>query len=681
VMKLKISFLLTFISAFIGSLAQFCFAQQADSYVFSTNRNSSLITLTNSRRLLTVGTTNISTTLVPIGFEFWFMGRRFTTFSINANGAIQLGEVILSVGNAYNIANAPRIIAFSAGERNATTGANIGDWRVSLNNGLIHSQVFGNAPNRTLVIECRNMNVNFQSNTNDATFQIILYETAPLPNADNRGGRIEFRYGQIQTTYDMNSLRVGFGFGEKNNEFKGVDLSNEPPLARIGNDAIENRFNKGVIGILSGDSDGGRRVIAFEPPYPTAQAINLRTACTGTDGEIKLDWENTASNAVGSVLYRSTDGNNFTFLTQTPKGTNTFTDKGLVTGQTYFYRAYSVTEGKLCDLNPTAQTSVTFTTPPRLNLGADRTACRGANTTLDGGAGFIGYEWSNGARTQTIQVSPIQTTSYVLTVTDNQCRTQRDTIRITVRNTFSITLDDIPAVCEGDSAIFQAPNGFIAYQWQELGTNRTGNGRAFRVTSTNNVVLTVRNQEGCTAADTAKVLQIIPRRTIKVEGNPVLCNGFAPLTAEQGFDLYEWFDNAGNLIRSDTTPNINISQAGKYSVRATLKSINCSARGEVTVTDCCAPVLDIPNAFTPHTTPSNNIFRVKHENVKEFKMQIYDRWGVLVFLTTDPEDGWNGNALGRPCESGVYQVVIDYTGCQDGRTVRKRKQEVLNLLE
>lgn len=530
IMNLKICFCIILLFGF----DYFSYAQQANNYAFSTNRSSSLIALTSPTILIGNGAVNTSSSVTPIGFEFWFMGSRFTTFSINTNGAIQLGStVILSAGNAYNIPNASRIVAFSAGERNATTGAVIGDWRVSPNGGVIHFQRFGNAPARTLVIECRNMNVNFLSTTNDATFQIILYESAPVASGNNRGGRIEFRYGQVQTTYDMNSLRIGIGFGENNNQFKGVDVSSDPPNATIGNDAIENRIPKGVIDVLNGATDGSRRVIVFEAPYPTAQATNLRLACTNSASEVKLDWDNAASNAVGSVLYRSTDGTNFSFLTQTPKGTNTFIDKGLTAGQTYYYRVYSVTEGKLSELHPTGQ----------------------------------------------------MTTSMLV------------------------------------------------------------------------------------------------GRTIKIDGKPVICNGVANLEAEQGFDTYEWYDSGGNLLKSDSTRRITITQAGKYKVIGKLNASSCENVGEVTVTECCEPVVEIPNAFTPHTTPSNNIFRIRHENLREFKIQIYDRWGVLVFFSEDPETGWNGNALGRPCELGVYQVIVDYVGCQDGRTVRGRKQEVLNLLE
>ncbi len=519
-------------------LALICFsvcavsAQQADNYAFTTNKSSSLINLTNPIQLHGAGASGASSAVTPIGFEFWFMGTRHTSFSINTNGTIQLGsQPVIAGGNAYNIPNASRIVAFSAGD--VLNNVVRGNWRVSANGGVIQYQRFGSAPNRTLVVECKNMNINAQSTTNDATFQIILYETAPLASANNRGGRIEFRYGQAQTTYDTGSLRVGFGIGEANNQFKGVDLSTDPPVARITNDIIENEFATGTIEVLNGVADGSRRVIVFEPPYPSAQATNLRASCAGKAGEVKLEWDNTANNAVGSAIYRSTDGTNFTFLRQTARDANTFNDNGLVVGRTYYYRVYSATEGKLCELHPTAQLTVAYP---------------------------------------------------------------------------------------------------------------------------------------------------ISAKNLKINGKPLICNGLASLEAESGFSLYEWFNSQGTLIKSSKDASINLSAGGKYTVTALDSATQCLSTGEVNVSECCEPMLDIPNAFTPHSTPANNIFRVKHENLKQFKMQIFDRWGVLVFKSEDPEEGWNGNFFGSPCETGVYQVIVEYTACQDGRTVRRKKQEVLNLL-
>jgi len=81
--------------------------------------------------------------------------------------------------------------------------------------------------------------------------------------------------------------------------------------------------------------------------------------------------------------------------------------------------------------------------------------------------------------------------------------------------------------------------------------------------------------------------------------------------------------------------------------------------------------LIVPNAFTPNGDGHNDLFRVKNPGlVKQFDMQVFNRWGQLVFSTKDPFEGWTGTAGGQPSPAGVYAWSIHYidvTGKQNDR--------------
>ena len=50
----------------------------------------------------------------------------------------------------------------------------------------------------------------------------------------------------------------------------------------------------------------------------------------------------------------------------------------------------------------------------------------------------------------------------------------------------------------------------------------------------------------------------------------------------------------------------------------------------------------------------------------DYEMIIYNRWGNVVFSTTDYSHVWDGNnSAGKPCSEGVYFCVIKYTTLQD----------------
>jgi gliding motility-associated-like protein len=71
----------------------------------------------------------------------------------------------------------------------------------------------------------------------------------------------------------------------------------------------------------------------------------------------------------------------------------------------------------------------------------------------------------------------------------------------------------------------------------------------------------------------------------------------------------------------------------------------------------------IPNAFSPNDDDINDIFRVftNEPNITEFSLEVYNRWGQKVFVTSNITDGWDGRWKGIDQEMGVYVYQLRYT--------------------
>jgi gliding motility-associated-like protein len=88
----------------------------------------------------------------------------------------------------------------------------------------------------------------------------------------------------------------------------------------------------------------------------------------------------------------------------------------------------------------------------------------------------------------------------------------------------------------------------------------------------------------------------------------------------------------------------------------------------------------IPNAFTPNITGPNggysdglfnDVFRPIMDGVEEFQMQIFDRWGNLIFESNDKNQGWDGyDKNGRLLPAGVYVYKIVMRLSDDQRTTQ-----------
>lgn len=76
-------------------------------------------------------------------------------------------------------------------------------------------------------------------------------------------------------------------------------------------------------------------------------------------------------------------------------------------------------------------------------------------------------------------------------------------------------------------------------------------------------------------------------------------------------------------------------------------------------TEVIPPVsIFIPSAFTPNDDGINDTFGVKGEGIQNFKMLIFNRWGEVVYESTNPSEHWNGKYKEQPVESGTYVYEV-----------------------
>jgi gliding motility-associated-like protein len=71
--------------------------------------------------------------------------------------------------------------------------------------------------------------------------------------------------------------------------------------------------------------------------------------------------------------------------------------------------------------------------------------------------------------------------------------------------------------------------------------------------------------------------------------------------------------------------------------------------------------LYIPNAFSPNGDGYNDNFNVVGDYIFDFEMRIFDRWGNLVYHSTNVKNGWNGSMKGTSAIEDVYVYLINAT--------------------
>jgi len=160
-------------------------------------------------------------------------------------------------------------------------------------------------------------------------------------------------------------------------------------------------------------------------------------------------------------------------------------------------------------------------------------------------------------------------------------------------------------------------------------------------------------QNGCSITDSINVYKK-PSPIADITGTTMVCPGKGTVlnAANALANSYLW--NTG-----ETTSAIAVSKAGLYKVNITGNSCVVSDSVNVTWGDC-EPF--VPNAFTPNNDRWNNTFGVASGFLAiDFSMQVFDRWGNIVFLSGDNTRKWDGTYKGKTMPGGVYAWIIRYT--------------------
>jgi gliding motility-associated-like protein/uncharacterized repeat protein (TIGR01451 family) len=212
---------------------------------------------------------------------------------------------------------------------------------------------------------------------------------------------------------------------------------------------------------------------------------------------------------------------------------------------------YTVTATNANGCTNTATLIITVNPLPTANAGVDQTICQNASATLTA-TGGVSYAWNNGAITATTTVTPVATTTYIVTATDANGCTDTDDVIVNV-NTVAANAGPDVTICSGGTTMLVASGG-TSYLWSN------GVGTAMNIvmpTVTTTYTVTVTNAIGCTGTDQVTVtVNGLP--TAVVTPSTTICPGQCVfLTASGGVD-YLWFPptglNASNVATVKSCP-------------------------------------------------------------------------------------------------------------------------------
>jgi gliding motility-associated-like protein len=148
---------------------------------------------------------------------------------------------------------------------------------------------------------------------------------------------------------------------------------------------------------------------------------------------------------------------------------------------------------------------------------------------------------------------------------------------------------------------------------------------------------------------------------------------------DANYSLIANFKEADALFFNSDNPT---TFGGCYAVKATDINGNIGPLSEDLCIDIC-PEFELPNVFTPNNDQSNDFFKaIRVKQIKEIDLNIVDRWGNLVYHTTDPYFLWNGlsQITHQPCSEGAFMYVCHVYEPRLRGTVKRTLHGVVQLI-
>jgi gliding motility-associated-like protein len=393
------------------------------------------------------------------------------------------------------------------------------------------------------------------------------------------------------------------------------------------------------------------------PPLEVMISI-ADVSCFGADdGSIEMN----PQNAVGIVEYSIDSGQNFVteplfeslpgdstyYLMAIDEEGKTFTGSAAISEPTQIVLSSSITPAECNAFSETGDISI----------------------TVVGGSGGFTYLWSDG-NTEKDRANLVAGT-YILETSDSNGCMRRDTL--TVRSLITVTAyaGEDTIICSGQSIQLNGQGGETA-SWDPspfINDPAIANPIAHHITEETTFVLTMTEETspyGCYNRDSIHI-SLFPNVGIDVTRDTVVMSGASIQLEVSGgpFSAYRWEPSTWLDNSSIPDPIATPEDPVRYWVFGT-NEYGCEEKDSVFID--VIDDLKVYNVFSPNGDGVNEYFEIEHaENFPEMRVEIYSRWGDLLYSTKGYDSGsrWDGTTRGTDAPVGTYYyIIIPYSGAR-----------------
>jgi gliding motility-associated-like protein len=287
---------------------------------------------------------------------------------------------------------------------------------------------------------------------------------------------------------------------------------------------------------------------------------------------------------------------------------------------------------------------------PTLKLGNDTTICESIIYLLKPTSNARSFKWQDGSTQANYKV--VQAGKYVVEATLNGC-SKKDSVQVGVTELPRFDLGRDTTLCNNQALILTATVYNATLKW-------------FNNSTANSVIVTKSNSYtaeatrlGCIFKDTIKVNFSTPPQYSLGSDTTICHNDTFALHINLPNTNISWSDKSNQNV-------LSITKDGTYWADVVSKE-GCTFRDSITVVvENCTPFKPfVPNVFSPNNDGVNDdvkpFFQNDFQITNNYSFQIYNRWGDLVYSTTDKNAAWDGTYRNEAIDNGVFVYLLRLT--------------------
>lgn len=317
------------------------------------------------------------------------------------------------------------------------------------------------------------------------------------------------------------------------------------------------------------------------------------------------------------------------------------------------------------------------------NAGTGKIVCPGLSFSLGGAPSATGgkapytYSWwpatfLMNTTTANPTCTPTADIFYTLTVTDDTGAVSTAGVNIQMRYLQYVGAGRDSSVCVDDSALIGASENIagvgqgITYKWlPTAGLSDSSLPQPIAAPLQTTTYTLTSSMTGCADKIDMVTVTIIPTPLINAGIDTTMKEGETATLHGSGGYFYDWTPNATLTYPQTAHPNAEPKETTEYILLGSDISHSCYATDTVIVNVIKSDEPIFYNTFTPNQDGNNDNWYIGNiEKYPDNKVEIYNRYGKLVYKTTGYENAWDGNtwdgkSFGENLPAATYFYIID----------------------